>query len=49
MEHDIELGGSVRVQGTPTMFINKKRVADPIDYQKIAGEIDAALALSVPK
>jgi protein-disulfide isomerase len=49
VEHDIELGRSVHVQGTPTMFLNKKRVADPIDYQKIAGAIDAALAQTATK
>jgi protein-disulfide isomerase len=49
VEHDIQLGRSVRVQGTPTMFINKKRVADPIDYEKITSEIDAALAQSAAK
>jgi protein-disulfide isomerase len=49
VEHDIQLGRSVQVQGTPTMFINKKRIADSIDYQKIAGAIDAALAQSAAK
>jgi protein-disulfide isomerase len=43
VEHDIVLGTTVHVQGTPTMFINKKRVADPMDYEKIASVIDTEL------
>jgi protein-disulfide isomerase len=40
---DLRLGESVEVQGTPTMFVDKKRVENPIDYDQVAHAIDAAL------
>ena len=40
---DMKLGESVEVQGTPTMFIDKKRVDDPLDYDKVSHAIDKAL------
>jgi protein-disulfide isomerase len=40
---DMHLGESVAVQGTPTMFVDKKRVDNPIDYDQVAQAIDAAL------
>jgi protein-disulfide isomerase len=40
---DMRLGESVDLQGTPTMFIDKKRIDDPIDYDKVAHAVDEAL------
>lgn len=44
VEHDIELGTRVHVQGTPTMFVNKRRVENPIDYDSVQKQVDEALA-----
>jgi protein-disulfide isomerase len=41
---DLQLGESVQVQGTPTMFIDKKRVDNPIDYDAVSQTIDSELA-----
>src|SRR5690606_15936860 len=43
VERDLKLGESVSVQGTPTMFINGKRVDNPTDFAQVARLIDAAL------
>jgi protein-disulfide isomerase len=40
---DLRLGESVQVQGTPTLFINKQRVDNPMDYDKVAQLVDQAL------
>jgi protein-disulfide isomerase len=40
---DMRLGESVQVQGTPTMFIDKKRIADPLDYDKVAQLVEQEL------
>jgi protein-disulfide isomerase len=44
VDADLKLGEQVQVDGTPTLFLNGKRVADPTDYDAIAKQIDAALA-----
>lgn len=44
VDNDIELGNKVAVSGTPTMFINGKRVANATDYNSVSQQIDAALA-----
>ena len=44
VDKDIELGGKIAVSGTPTMFINGKRVSNATDYAAVSAEIDAALA-----
>jgi protein-disulfide isomerase len=44
VDADIELGKSVAVQGTPTMFVNGARVQNPTDINMISKDIDAALA-----
>lgn len=44
VDKDIELGNKVAVSGTPTMFINGKRVGNATDYATVAAQIDAALA-----
>jgi protein-disulfide isomerase len=39
-----KLGEEVAVDGTPTMFLNGARVANPTDFDTIATQIDKALA-----
>jgi protein-disulfide isomerase len=41
---DLRLGEAVHVQGTPTMFINKQRIENAIDYEGVSQAIEAALA-----
>jgi protein-disulfide isomerase len=40
---DLRLGESVQIQGTPTLFIDKKRVDDPMDYAKVSKIVEDAL------
>jgi protein-disulfide isomerase len=40
---DLKLGESVAVNGTPTLFINGKRVSNPTDFSAVAKAIDEAL------
>ncbi len=44
VDADMKLGGTVAVQGTPTMFVNGKRVANPTDAAAVSKAIDQALA-----
>jgi protein-disulfide isomerase len=44
VDADVKLGESVAVQGTPTMFINGARVANPTSFEAIAQQIDGALS-----
>jgi protein-disulfide isomerase len=41
---DVKLGELTHVQGTPTLFINGKRVSDPTNLQVVAEAIDGELA-----
>jgi protein-disulfide isomerase len=43
VDSDVKLGESVAVQGTPTMFINGARVANPTDFQTVSAQIDTLL------
>ncbi len=43
IEQDLALGGEVAVQGTPSMFVNGKRVGNPTDLDAVSRMIDAAL------
>jgi protein-disulfide isomerase len=43
VDADLELGKGAAVNGTPTMFLNGKRVPNPGDVASISKEIDAAL------
>jgi protein-disulfide isomerase len=43
VEEDLRLGEIAHVQGTPTMFINKKRVENPLDFDEVAEQVDAEL------
>jgi protein-disulfide isomerase len=40
---DLRLGESVQIQGTPTLFIDKKRIEDPMDYEKVSKIVEEAL------
>ena len=44
VDSDAKLGSEVAVQGTPTMFINGKRVQNPTDTAAVSKMIDDALA-----
>lgn len=44
VDADFKLGQSVAVEGTPTMFLNGKRVVDATNFDSLAKQIDAALA-----
>jgi protein-disulfide isomerase len=44
VDADVKLGEEVAVNGTPTLFLNGKRVADPTDAAFIGKAIDEALA-----
>jgi protein-disulfide isomerase len=44
VDADLELGKEVSVQGTPTMFLNGQRVANPTDFKGLASLIDKELA-----
>lgn len=43
VDADVKLGEEVNVNGTPTVFINGKRVANPTEFEPVAKLIDAAL------
>ena len=43
IDAELKLGEEVAVDGTPTMFLNGKRIANPTDFDAIAKEIDEAL------
>lgn len=44
VDADMKLGEEVVVQGTPTLFLNGARVANPTDFEDISKRIDEALA-----
>ncbi len=46
VDADMKLGEEVAVDGTPTMFLNGARVANPTDFDAISKQIDAALGKS---
>jgi protein-disulfide isomerase len=43
VDADVKLGEEVKVNGTPTVFINGRRVANPTEFEPVAKLIDAAL------
>jgi len=43
VDADVALGEGVQVNGTPTVFINGKRVANPTEFEPVAKQIDEAL------
>jgi protein-disulfide isomerase len=43
VDAEMKLGEEVAVDGTPTMFLNGARVANPTDFDAIAKDIDKAL------
>lgn len=44
VEADLKLGEAVHVNGTPSMFVNGKRVDNPTSFEAVAALIEAALA-----
>ncbi len=44
VQADEQLGQSLGVQGTPTLFINGMPVANPLDFASLQRQIEAALA-----
>jgi protein-disulfide isomerase len=44
VDADLKLGESVAVNGTPTMFINGARVANPTSFEAISAQIEGALS-----
>jgi protein-disulfide isomerase len=44
VEEDLKLGQAVEVQGTPTLFIDKQRIAAPMDYEAMSAVIDKLLS-----
>jgi protein-disulfide isomerase len=44
VDADMKLGESVAVNGTPTMFINGARVANPTNFEAISAQIEGALS-----
>ena len=48
VDADLKLGKQAIVQGTPTMFVNGKRVENPADFASVASMIDAALQGTPP-
>jgi protein-disulfide isomerase len=45
VDADVKLGEEVNVNGTPTVFINGKRVPNPTEFEPVANLIDAALGV----
>ena len=43
VDSDLKLGEEVSVSGTPTVFINGKRVPNPTEFAPVAKLIDEAL------
>lgn len=43
VKSDVELGGKVAVSGTPTLFINGERAANPTDLAAVSKVVDKAL------
>lgn len=44
VDADFKLGEEVAVEGTPSMFLNGARVANPTDFETLSKQIDEALA-----
>ncbi len=45
VDKDVKLGNDVAVSGTPTMFVNGKRIANPTDYKTVSDAINEALKM----
>jgi protein-disulfide isomerase len=48
VDADVQLGEKVQVSGTPSMFVNGARVANPTSFEAVAEMIEAALKGSTP-
>lgn len=40
---DLRLGEGARVQGTPTMYINKRRIENAVDYESVSQAVEQVL------
>jgi protein-disulfide isomerase len=45
VDADVKLGNDIAVSGTPTMFVNGKRIANPTDYKTVSDAINDALKM----
>ncbi len=45
VDNDVKLGNEVAVSGTPTMFVNGKRIANPTDFKTVSDAINEALKM----
>lgn len=45
VDNDVKLGNDVAVSGTPTMFVNGKRISNPTDYKTVSDAINEALKM----
>src|SRR5690606_8419036 len=45
VDNDVKLGNDVAVSGTPTMFVNGKRISNPTDYKTVSDAINDALKM----
>ncbi|MET0286302.1 MAG: thioredoxin domain-containing protein, partial [Polyangiales bacterium] len=43
VDGELKMGEEVAVQGTPTMFLNGARIADPTNFDAISAQIEEAL------
>jgi protein-disulfide isomerase len=48
IDADLKLGADVKVQGTPSMFVNGARVSDPASFAPVAEMIESALSGQTP-
>jgi protein-disulfide isomerase len=48
VDADLKLGEQVHVNGTPSMFVNGQRVANPTNFEAVSALIDAALKGTPP-
>jgi protein-disulfide isomerase len=48
VDSDLKLGEKVHVNGTPTLFVNGTRIADPTSFEAITEVIETALKGSAP-
>jgi predicted DsbA family dithiol-disulfide isomerase len=46
VDEDLRLGQAAQVQGTPTLFVDKQRIANPLDYEGVSAAVEQALAKS---
>lgn len=45
VDNDVKLGNDIAVSGTPTMFVNGKRIGNPTDFKTVSDAINEALKM----